>query len=105
MPEYLMKTHPPLMIKPVRSDKDPRIKDATLMFFPLHIESLISNPQQKVYNFANNGFNPTHLTCIIGIDASLIKNIAIKAREHPLFTGLKSFTFLNPTSLDEDEER
>lgn len=93
------------MIKPVRSDKDPSMKNATLMFFPLHIESLISNPQQKLYNFTNNGFNPTHLTCIIGIDASLIKNIAIKAREHPIFTELKSFTFLNPTNLDENEER
>jgi hypothetical protein len=93
------------MIKPVAKKTDPKFKKATMLFFPCRIETLISNAQQRRYNLSQNGFEPQHITCIIGINASLVLSIAMKAREHPLFIPLRTFTYLTPSNLSIEEER
>jgi hypothetical protein len=94
------KTHPPLLIKPVNAS-DGRFKNASLLFFPLYLEALVSNPQQRVYSLAEK--KPHHITCIIGINAGLIMEIACLARQHPLFANMGTLTYLVPTSIDTDD--
>lgn len=80
---------------------DAQYKNATIRFIPLHFESLISNvQQQKGFHLDANNLRPHHMFCIIGIDESLVITLANKIREHPLFTNLKSFAYLVPSTID-----
>lgn len=88
------------MIKPTNAT-EAIYKNASMLFFPLYLEALISNPQQRVYNLADR--KPHHLTCIIGIDATVVVDMACLARQHPLFANVKTFTYLVPSSIDIDD--
>lgn len=87
-------------IHPVASKHGPQFKEARVLFFPLHIESLISNQQQKLVNFETEKLTPTHLTFMVGISADLIVKLALIMRTHPLFIGLQTFSYLVPTTID-----
>ncbi len=74
---------------------------ASLKFFPLTMEAMLSREQQLFFSFVTYNLKPTHMTCIVGKDEELAWNISLEYRRSlsPLLGKLRTFAYLVPTKF------
>jgi hypothetical protein len=96
-----VQTSTPMLITPSQVS-DPKFSNASMMFFPLSLEALISPGQNKKFHLIENDCVPTHLTCIIG-NVTLLKTIGfLLQQKHPLFAKLESLAYLVPSEFEDE---
>jgi hypothetical protein len=97
-------TSKPKIITPTQVS-DPKYSNASIMFFPLSLEALLSPDQKINFDFTKEQCRPTHMTCIIGC-VSLLKTIGLFLQQkHEFFAKLQYFAYLVPSEFEDERQQ